>query len=599
VIGRYGGVVEKFIGDAVMAVWGTPVATEGDAERAVRAALDLVAAVADLGAESGLPGLAARAGVVTGEVAVNLRAVGEGMVAGDAVNTASRVQAAAERGSVLADVPTHRLTGSAIAFADAGEHTLKGKAEPQRLWRAVRVLSAVGGSQRVDGLEAPLTGRDAELRTIKDLFHAAAERRVPRLVLVSGPPGVGKSRLGWEFEKYADGLKAEVWWHRGRCLSYGEGVAFWALAQIVRQRLGIAEEDPPEAAAVKLAAGRRPQAASYLRESARLADRVGDNFLAGRALLNLADALAPIEPAAAAEVARTAAGALRRTGARRQLAAAIMNVAEALIQAGDWDSAVAELTPRADSDALADIEEFAVERGWLAALRGDDRTAEDILTALQDIRASEDPQVRAGVSILEAFGAAARRQPADALRHARAILGHAEAIGISNIYLRWAWPLAARCAHELADTAAVRDLLALLDSYQPGYLAPMLQAEGDLARARLAVGDGDATAAASFATAIASLREQSTPYHLAHGLLDHAEYLTAAGSGVAAGAPANPGATAASGSAANAETAAAAIAEARDIASRLRCQPLLDRAVGLTPRDPVTATPQDSPRVAR
>ena len=176
-------------------------------------------------------------------------------MAGDAVNTASRVQAAAEPGSVLVDVPTQRLTGSAIAFADAGEHTLKGKAEPQRLWRAVRVLSAVGGSQRVDGLEAPLTGRDAELRTIKDLFHAAAERRVPRLVLVSGPAGVGKSRLGWEFEKYADGLAAEVWWHRGRCLSYGEGVAFWALAQIVRQRLGIAEEDPPEAAAAKLAAG--------------------------------------------------------------------------------------------------------------------------------------------------------------------------------------------------------------------------------------------------------------------------------------------------------------------------------------------------------
>ena len=98
VISRYGGVVEKFIGDAVMAVWGTPVATEGDAERAVRAALDLVAAVAELGAEAGLPGLAARAGVVTGEVAVNLGAVGEGMVAGDAVNTASRVQAAAGAG---------------------------------------------------------------------------------------------------------------------------------------------------------------------------------------------------------------------------------------------------------------------------------------------------------------------------------------------------------------------------------------------------------------------------------------------------------------------------------------------------------------------
>ena len=255
VIIRYGGVVEKFIGDAVMAVWGTPVATEGDAERAVRAALDLVSAVAELGSEAGVPGLAARAGVVTGEVAVTLGAAGEGMVAGDAVNTASRVQAAAEPGAVLADEATQRLAGSAIGFADAGEHALKGKTEPAQLWRATRVLAAVGGSQRVDGLEAPLTGRDAELRTVKDLFHAAADRRVPRLVLVSGPAGVGKSRLGWEFEKYADGLAAEVWWHRGRCLSYGEGVAFWALAEIVRQRLGIAEEDPPETAAVKLAEG--------------------------------------------------------------------------------------------------------------------------------------------------------------------------------------------------------------------------------------------------------------------------------------------------------------------------------------------------------
>jgi hypothetical protein len=248
-------VVEKFIGDAVMAVWGTPVAAEGDAERAVRAALDLVGAVAELGAEAGVPGLAARCGVVTGEVAVTLGATQEGMVAGDAVNTAARVQAVAGPGTVLVDASTHRLAGSAIGFAGAGEHHLKGKAGPQHLWRATRVLAGVGGSQRVDGLEAPLTGRDAELRTIRELFHATAERRVPRLVLVSGPAGVGKSRLGWEFEKYLDGLVAEVWWHRGRCLPYGDGVAFWALAEMVRQRLGIAEEDPADVAAGKLAAG--------------------------------------------------------------------------------------------------------------------------------------------------------------------------------------------------------------------------------------------------------------------------------------------------------------------------------------------------------
>src|SRR5580658_3248015 len=255
VIGRYGGVVEKCIGDAVMAVWGTPTATEGDAERAVRAALDLVAAMEALGAEAGVPGLAARVGVVTGEVAVSLGAVGEGMVAGDAVNTAARVQSVAAPGQVLVDAATHRLAAGAVGFAEAGSHQLKGKTEPQELWRATRLLSWVGASQRMDGLEAPLTGRDAELRTIKELFHAAAERRVPRLVLVSGPAGVGKSRLGWEFEKYADGVAQEVWWHRGRCVSYGEGVAFWALAAIVRQRLGIAEEDLAEAAAAKLQDG--------------------------------------------------------------------------------------------------------------------------------------------------------------------------------------------------------------------------------------------------------------------------------------------------------------------------------------------------------
>ncbi len=212
-----------------------------------------------------------------------------------------------------------------------------------------------------------------------------------------------------------------------------------------------------------------------------------------------------------------------------------MNVAEALLQLGDWDAAEAELTQAVDSDALRGHRgcSAASEAGWRRCVATPGRPR-PCLAALRNIRASEDPQDKSGISVLEAFAAAARRQPADALRHARAVLALAEAIGISNMYLRWAWPLAARCAYELADTAAVRDLLALLDSYQPGYLAPMLRAERDLVRARLAAADGDATAAASFAAAIASLREQSTPYHLAHGLLDHAQYLAAAASGTAA-----------------------------------------------------------------
>ena len=254
-IGRYGGVVEKFIGDAVMAVWGTPVATEGDAERAVRAAIDVVAAVGALGADVRAPSLAARAGVVTGEVAVTLGAVGEGMVAGDAVNTAARVQGVATPGSVFVDETTYRLTGPAVAFRAAGDFALKGKSLEVPLWVAERVVSGVGGEQRVDGLEAPLVGRDAELRLVKELFHASADRRTPRVVSVVGPAGVGKSRIGWEFEKYVDGLAETVRWHRGRCLTYGDGVAFWALAQMVRARLGIAEDDTAEVGATKFDEG--------------------------------------------------------------------------------------------------------------------------------------------------------------------------------------------------------------------------------------------------------------------------------------------------------------------------------------------------------
>jgi class 3 adenylate cyclase/predicted ATPase len=1066
VIGRYGGTVEKFIGDAVMAVWGTPAATEGDAERAVRAALELVTAVEALGAEAGAAGLAARAGVVSGEVAVTLGAVGEGMVAGDAVNTAARVQSAAGPGQVLVDVATQRLAESAVGFAMAGEYQLKGKAEPQRLWRATRVLAGVGGAQRIDGLEAPLIGRDAELRTVKELFHAVTERKVPRLVLVSGPGGVGKSRLGWEFEKYVDGLADEVWWHRGRCLSYGEGVAFWALAQIARQRLGIAEEDSVEAAADKLAGGlerfvsdpgerayigarlgrllgvaaegdgggplgreelfagwrlfferlagespvvllvedaqyadaglldflehlvdwtrdlpvyvlvfarpelaharpgfgagrnrvtltldpldaasmdqlvdalvpgmpaaarskitaqaqgmplfavetvrslidrdivkpvegvyrlvgdigelavpdslhallaarldalapglrrlvadaavlgtsfpaealtaisdrdhdavqagladlvrrevltvsadplspergsyrfaqqmlrqvaydtlsrrdrktrhlavaahlrqafpgdgeevvdviarhyldalravpddpdtgqirgqaitalvrtaeraertgaparaatsyttaaelsqpgprgeeegdgrhdggvlweraaeanitdadyaagiqhanlardchltrgderaaaraqattgralrhsgryaeardqltaavdvlrtdpdihtvaaleqlamlelfagssdadrltaealtlgqaldagahqlcwlfitrglflgtaeRRAEAAAYFREAVRLASQIGDNQLMGGALLNLAFALTFTDPAAGAEAARTAVQCLRRTGVRDGLAIATVNLAQALLLLGDWDAAEEECAG-ASSGGLADNDFLTCQRGWQAALRGDAVIAETMLAALHELRASEDPQARSAVSVVEAFIAAARRRPQEALRDARRTLAHADAVGISHDYVSWAWALAARAAYELRDTAVTMELLALLDAYQPGQLAPRLRAERDLVRARLAASDGEPGAATALAASISSLREQSTPYHLAHGLLDQAGYLAAHG---------------------DAEASARAIDEARAIGRRLRCQPLLDRA---------------------
>jgi class 3 adenylate cyclase/tetratricopeptide (TPR) repeat protein len=250
----YGGTVEKFIGDAVMAVWGTPTATEDDAERAVRAALDLVAAVSALGDEVGAPELQARAGVLTGEAAVTLGASGQGMVAGDLVNTASRVQSVAEPGSVFVGEATRRASERAIVYAEAGSFELKGKEGETALWRAVRVVSGVGGSLKSEGLEAPFVGRDRELRQIKDLFHICADEGRAQLVSVTGIAGIGKSRLAWEFYKYFDGLTQIVYWHRGRCLAYGEGVTYWALADMVRMRCRIAEDDPSETAWQKLQA---------------------------------------------------------------------------------------------------------------------------------------------------------------------------------------------------------------------------------------------------------------------------------------------------------------------------------------------------------
>jgi class 3 adenylate cyclase/tetratricopeptide (TPR) repeat protein len=251
IVTRYGGAVEKFIGDAVMAVWGAPVAREDDSERAVRAALEIVDAVAVLGSEVGTPSLAARAGVVTGRVAA-VEAPQEGLVVGDRVNTASRVQSTAAPGTVLVDDVTRQVTMATITYADAGEHAVKGKQAPLRLWRALRVEVGARGET---GLQAPFVGRDSDLRLLKDLLHGGVERGVARLVAVTGAAGVGKSRLRRELESYVDGLAGTFLWHSGRCLSYGDGVAYWALAEMVRQRLGIPEDAALDETEARLAAG--------------------------------------------------------------------------------------------------------------------------------------------------------------------------------------------------------------------------------------------------------------------------------------------------------------------------------------------------------
>ncbi len=249
VITRYGGTVEKFIGDAVMAVWGAPVAREDDAERSVRAALELVDAVHVLGS-----GIQARAGVLTGEAAVTIGATNQGMVAGDIVNTAARLQSAAAPGTVLVGETTQRAASSSIAFEPAGDQTLKGKAAPVPAFRALRVVAERGGRGRSDALEAPFVGRDDELRLIKDLFHATAREGKPRLISVTGPGGIGKTRLAWEFLKYVDGLVETAWWHTGRSPAYGDGITFWALGEMVRGRAGLVETDDEAATRERIAA---------------------------------------------------------------------------------------------------------------------------------------------------------------------------------------------------------------------------------------------------------------------------------------------------------------------------------------------------------
>jgi len=243
VIERFGGTVDKFIGDAVMAWWGATTSHEDDAERAVRASLELVDRVATMGDTVGVPGLAARAGVMTGEVSVGPGGNERGLLLGDLVNIASRLQSLAEPGNVLVGETTASLIETAIDLSPAGTHQLKGREEPVVVFRAGRVVGERGGRGRSDFLEPPFVGRNAELRLLKDALHATGRDGHVRLVSLIGQAGIGKSRLVWEFQKYIDGLVEGVYWHEGRSPAYGDGLAMWALGEMIRQRAGIQETD--------------------------------------------------------------------------------------------------------------------------------------------------------------------------------------------------------------------------------------------------------------------------------------------------------------------------------------------------------------------
>jgi class 3 adenylate cyclase/tetratricopeptide (TPR) repeat protein len=250
---RYGGTVEKFIGDAVVAAWGTQVAREDDAERAVRTALSLTRAVRMLARETGVDPLQIRVAVVTARTAVELGDHNESTILGDQVDIASRLQSLAAPGTVLVDEATRRGADAAIVYEDAGTQQLENRKQ-LRAWRALRVVTGPRGTGRGRGIEVPFVGRERELEQIIVAAQETINSGRTRLMTVVGETGIGKSRLLSEYRNYSDAIEHHLQWHFGRCLSYGKGVSYWALAEMVRARVGILEEEDPLRAGVKLRA---------------------------------------------------------------------------------------------------------------------------------------------------------------------------------------------------------------------------------------------------------------------------------------------------------------------------------------------------------
>jgi class 3 adenylate cyclase len=255
-IERFGGTVEKFVGDAVMAAFGAPVAHEDDAERAVRAGLSVLGAIDELNEE--VPGLelSVRAAVNTGEALVALgarRAEGEGFVTGDVVNTAARLQQAAPVGTLVVGEQTFQTTAQAIDYEELEPISAKGKADPLSLWLAVRAPRPLG-TEHDEGARAPLVGREHELALLRETYSRTLRESSIQLVTLTGEPGVGKSRMVAELRLLVDEQPGRVVWRQGRCLPYGEGITFWALGEIVKAQAGVLESDGPERASEKLAA---------------------------------------------------------------------------------------------------------------------------------------------------------------------------------------------------------------------------------------------------------------------------------------------------------------------------------------------------------
>jgi class 3 adenylate cyclase/tetratricopeptide (TPR) repeat protein len=251
VLERHGGVVEKFIGDAVMAVFGVPQAHEDDALRAVRAAQEMREELGRLNEEfreSWGVTLVARTGLNTGEVIAGDAGRGQSFVSGDTVNTASRLESAAQPGDILIGEATYRLVADAVVGEDVGPLVLKGKPDAVRAFRVVEIdPSSPGWTRRLD---SPLVGRERQLALLEEALEQSADGTQAALVTLLGAAGVGKSRLSREFLARI-GARANVL--NGRCLPYGDGITFWPIAAAVREATGTDDRDPPEQARRKIA----------------------------------------------------------------------------------------------------------------------------------------------------------------------------------------------------------------------------------------------------------------------------------------------------------------------------------------------------------
>ncbi len=252
-IEHHGGVVQKFIGDAVVGVFGVPAAHEDDPERAVRAGLRIVEAAEELESIGGAP-LRLRVGINTGEALVRLGvspSTGEGFLTGDAINTASRLQSAAPEMGVAVGLATYEATEVVFDYNELEPATVKGKADPVRMFQALAPRARFG-TDLTRTHTSPFVGREIDLALLKGIFDKAVASESVQLVLVQGEPGLGKSRLVGELFGYIDDRPGMITWRQGRCLPYGEGITFWAVGEIVKAHAGILDSDPPATAASKL-----------------------------------------------------------------------------------------------------------------------------------------------------------------------------------------------------------------------------------------------------------------------------------------------------------------------------------------------------------